>query len=181
VLKAVDRATGNISRKTRRSGWHTGGSYGGLRLVGVDGTTFNVANTPSLKSTAEKTKIRRGEAAFFRISCVALAALGSHRPLAVRVGRTANPKARSSKASSARLPRTTYSLRIAIMAAARGLPGWRRFRPSRFSLARPEAIRRAAGQDSGRRLKVGPRERSRSQIAHFGPEDSNSTSIPVSS
>lgn len=61
-------------------------SYGGLRLVGVDGTTFNVANTPTVKATAKKTKTRRGEAAFHRISCVALAALGSHRPLAVRIG-----------------------------------------------------------------------------------------------
>jgi len=61
-------------------------SYRGLRLVGVDGTTFNVANTPTVKATAVKTKTRRGEAAFFRISCVALAALGSHRPLSVRIG-----------------------------------------------------------------------------------------------
>jgi hypothetical protein len=61
-------------------------SYGGFRLVGVDGTTFNVANTPTVKATAEKTRTRRGEAAFFRISCVALAALGTHRPLAVRIG-----------------------------------------------------------------------------------------------
>ena len=61
-------------------------SYKGLRLVGVDGTTFNVANTPTVKESATKTKTRRGEAAFFRISCVALAALGSHRPLAVRIG-----------------------------------------------------------------------------------------------
>src|SRR3990172_8794725 len=59
-------------------------SYGGLRLVGVDGTTFNVANTPTMKATTVKTKTRRGEAAFCRISSVALAALGSHRPLAVR-------------------------------------------------------------------------------------------------
>lgn len=61
-------------------------SYAGFRLVGVDGTTFNVANTPTMKATAVKTKTRRGEAAFCRISCVALAALGSHRPLAVRIG-----------------------------------------------------------------------------------------------
>ncbi len=61
-------------------------SYKGLRLVGVDGTTFNVGNTPTMKDTATKTKTRRGEAAFYRISCVALAALGSHRPLAVRIG-----------------------------------------------------------------------------------------------
>lgn len=61
-------------------------SYGGFRLVGVDGTTFSLANTPIMKDTAEKTRTRRGEAAFFRISCVALTALGTHRPLAVRIG-----------------------------------------------------------------------------------------------
>ncbi len=61
-------------------------SYKGLRLVGVDGTTFNVGNTPTMKATATKTKTRRGEAAFYRISCVALTALGSHRPLAVCIG-----------------------------------------------------------------------------------------------
>ena len=61
-------------------------SYKGLRLVGVDGTTFNVGNTPTMKATAKKTKTRRGEAAFYRISCVALAALLPHRPLAVRIG-----------------------------------------------------------------------------------------------
>lgn len=45
-----------------------------------------ICNTPTEKATAEKSKIRRGEVAFYRISCVALAALCSHRPLAVRIG-----------------------------------------------------------------------------------------------
>lgn len=61
-------------------------TFGGFRIVGVDGTTFNCANTPPLKATALKTRTRRGTAAFFRISCVALCELGAHRPLAVRIG-----------------------------------------------------------------------------------------------
>jgi hypothetical protein len=58
----------------------------GLRLVGIDGTTFNVSNTPAIKATTEKIKSRKGESAFFRLSAVALAALASHRPLAVKIG-----------------------------------------------------------------------------------------------
>ena len=61
-------------------------TWKGYRLVGVDGTTFNVGNTPTMKATATKTKTRRGEAAFYRIPSVVLVALSSHRPLAVEIG-----------------------------------------------------------------------------------------------
>lgn len=64
----------------------SGAFYMGLRLVGIDGTTFNVSNTPTVKATTEKIKSRKGESAFFRLSAVALAALASHRPLAVKIG-----------------------------------------------------------------------------------------------
>ena len=64
----------------------SGAFYMGLRLVGIDGTTFNVSNTPTVKATTEKIKSRKGESAFFRLSAVALAALVSHRPLAVKIG-----------------------------------------------------------------------------------------------
>jgi len=64
---------------------HPHAFYKEMRLVGVDGTTFNVANTPPMKRISEKTKTRRGSAAFFRIGCVALVELGTHAPLAVRV------------------------------------------------------------------------------------------------
>jgi hypothetical protein len=39
-----------------------------------------------VKATAKKTKSRRGKAAFFRIGCVAAFELGTHGPLAVRIG-----------------------------------------------------------------------------------------------
>ena len=68
-------------------------TLGGFRLVGVDGTTFNCANTPTLKATVRKTKSRRGPSAYFRISCVALCELGAHRPLAVRIGQNEESEA----------------------------------------------------------------------------------------
>ena len=65
---------------------HPHAFYKKFRLVGVDGTSFSVANTPTIKATTRKTKSRRGKAAFFRIGCVAAVVLGTHRPLAVRIG-----------------------------------------------------------------------------------------------
>jgi hypothetical protein len=64
---------------------HPHAFYRGLRLVGVDGTTFNVANTPAMKLSAKKSKARRGSAAFHRVGCVALVELGTHCTLALRV------------------------------------------------------------------------------------------------
>ena len=61
-------------------------SYKGFRLVGIDGTTFNCGNTPSLQKTRTKVKSRRGDSAFFRISCVTLCELSEHRPLSIAIG-----------------------------------------------------------------------------------------------
>lgn len=65
---------------------HPHAFYKGMRLSGVDGTTFNVANTPPMKSTLKKTKCRRGKAAFYRIGCVAAVELGTHSPITLRIG-----------------------------------------------------------------------------------------------
>jgi Transposase DDE domain len=65
---------------------HPDAFYKGFRLVGVDGTTLNIGNTPPMKCRP-KTKTRRGRAAFHRISCVALCELGTHAPIALRIGR----------------------------------------------------------------------------------------------
>jgi len=65
---------------------HPHAFYKGLRLVGVDGTTFNVANTPPIKRSTAKTRARRGSEAFCRLRSVTLAELGTHHPLAARVG-----------------------------------------------------------------------------------------------
>jgi hypothetical protein len=55
----------------------SGAFYMGLRLVGIDGTNFNVSNTPTIKATTVKIKSRKSFSAFFRLSSVALVALAS--------------------------------------------------------------------------------------------------------
>lgn len=79
-------ALGAFLRPIANQYLHPHAFYKELRLVGVDGTTLSVANTPSMKATAKKTKSRRGKAAFFRVNCAAAFELGTHCPLSVRIG-----------------------------------------------------------------------------------------------
>jgi hypothetical protein len=64
---------------------HPHAFYKGLRLVGVDGTSLSIGNTPPIKASKKKTKSRRGKAAFFRIGCAAAVELGTHCSLALRI------------------------------------------------------------------------------------------------
>jgi hypothetical protein len=65
---------------------HSQAFYKGLRLVGIDGTKWSVANTPQIKSSVRKTRTRRGLAAFYKLGMTALYELGAHNPLAARIG-----------------------------------------------------------------------------------------------
>ena len=58
----------------------------GLRLVGIDGTRWNVANTPQQAARLTKAKTRRGSAAFAQIHMSALVELGTHAPLHATLG-----------------------------------------------------------------------------------------------
>lgn len=62
--------------------------YGGYRLVGVDGTQFSVLNTPALLAELPKAVSRRFKAAFAKLRVVSLVELGTHAPLAAKVGPT---------------------------------------------------------------------------------------------
>lgn len=66
---------------------HPHAFYKGMRLVGIDGTTWSVSNTPPIKSSARKTRSRRGSAAFYKLGMTALYELGTHNPLAARIGK----------------------------------------------------------------------------------------------
>jgi hypothetical protein len=59
----------------------------GWRLVALDGTQFSLTNTPQIKATMRKTKSRRGQAAFAKITTGVLLELGLHNPLAAAIGR----------------------------------------------------------------------------------------------
>ena len=67
---------------------HPRAFYHGLLLVGLDGTTWSVSNTPPIKASVKKTRSRRRSAAFYKLSMAALYELGTHNPLAGRIGVT---------------------------------------------------------------------------------------------
>ena len=65
---------------------HHGSFFKDLRLVGIDGTTWSVINTPANNARVPKAKTRRGLAAFGKAGRVALVELGTHGPLAAGIG-----------------------------------------------------------------------------------------------
>lgn len=65
---------------------HPGCFLGVLRLLGIDGTTWSVANTPQHLARITKANTRRGCAAFAKIAMSALVELGTHAPLQAAIG-----------------------------------------------------------------------------------------------
>jgi hypothetical protein len=65
---------------------HPDAFYHGLRLCGIDGSTFSVTNTPQVKKRMRKAKSRRGRAAFPKVGVAVMVELGLHNPLAAAVG-----------------------------------------------------------------------------------------------
>lgn len=65
---------------------HPGAFYEGLRLCGVDGSQFSVANTPQVKQGMKKAKSRRQRAAFAKIGVGVIVELGIHNPIAAAIG-----------------------------------------------------------------------------------------------
>jgi len=65
---------------------HPGCFFGKLRLVGIDGTTWSVSNTPQHLARLIKAKTRKGSAAFAKIAMSALVELGTHAPLSAAIG-----------------------------------------------------------------------------------------------
>jgi hypothetical protein len=65
---------------------HPDAFYQGLRLCGVDGSSFSVANTPQIKRQMRKARSRRGRAAFPKVGVAVLVELGLHNPLAAALG-----------------------------------------------------------------------------------------------
>lgn len=62
--------------------------YKGFRLTALDGTSFNLRNTPAMDERATKSRCRgkTGVPAFARLNSVVLVELGTHQPLAAAFG-----------------------------------------------------------------------------------------------
>jgi hypothetical protein len=69
-----------------KPGRHPDAFYQGLRLCGVDGSSFSVSNTPQVKRQMRKARSRRGRAAFPKVGVAVLVELGLHNPLAAALG-----------------------------------------------------------------------------------------------
>lgn len=65
---------------------HPEAFYHGLRLCGLDGTQFSVANTRQIKGRMRKAKSRRHRAAFAKLGAVGLVELGLRNPIGAAVG-----------------------------------------------------------------------------------------------
>lgn len=78
--------------------------YRGHRLMGVDGTEFSVANTPTLLGRVTKAASRRFESAFGKLAMCVLVELGSHNPVAAAIGEKGNCELALSRTLWARLP-----------------------------------------------------------------------------
>ena len=65
---------------------HPDAFYQGLRLCGVDGSSFSVTNTPQVKKQMRKARSRRGRAAFPKVGVAVMVELGLHNPLAAALG-----------------------------------------------------------------------------------------------
>jgi len=73
-------------RPKARPAQHPQAFYHGLRLCGLDGSQFSVANTPQVKKQLRKAKSRRGRAAFPKVGVAVMVELGLHNPLAAAIG-----------------------------------------------------------------------------------------------
>jgi len=61
-------------------------SYLGLRLVGIDGVEWSLANTKQINQACAKASNHRGRAAFAKLRCAALVEVLMHNPLAAKLG-----------------------------------------------------------------------------------------------
>jgi hypothetical protein len=65
---------------------HPDAFYHGLRLCGIDGSTFSISNTPQVKKRMKKARSRRGRAAFPKVGVAVMVELGLRNPLAAALG-----------------------------------------------------------------------------------------------
>jgi hypothetical protein len=61
--------------------------WAGWRLVAFDGTQFSLTNTPQISRQVRKARVRRGRAAFAKVTTAVLLELGLRNPLAAAIGR----------------------------------------------------------------------------------------------
>jgi hypothetical protein len=66
---------------------HPEAFWQGWRLIALDGTQFSLTNTPQVLETLPKVRMRRGYAAFAKMTTTVLVELGLHNPVAAAIAR----------------------------------------------------------------------------------------------
>ena len=137
----------------------------GWRLTALDGTQFNVTNTPQNNQALGKAKTRRGRAAFAKITTSVLLELGLHNPLAAAIGHHGQSEWQLSLSLLAQLPKQVLLLadRLSGCAAfvAQALKAYRRVGSHLLVRARTQikvqVLRRF--QDGSRLIRVPVRQK----------------------
>ena len=94
---------------------HPGAFWRGWRVVALDGTQFNLTNTPQLKGALrqgalKKAGTRRGPAAFAKIVTGVLLEVGLHNPLAAAIGHQGQSEWELARSLLAQLPKASLLL-----------------------------------------------------------------------
>lgn len=97
-------------RPLARAREDTRGFWRGWRLVALDGTQFNLSNTPQTNGVLPKARTRRRRAAFAKVCTSVLLELGLHNPLAAAIGRQGESEWVLARTLLARLPRRALLL-----------------------------------------------------------------------
>lgn len=89
---------------------HREAFWRGWRLVALDGSQFNLLNTPQITRTCAKARTRRGRAAFAKITAAVLLEVGLHNPIAAALGRQGESEWRLAQRLLAQLPKRALLL-----------------------------------------------------------------------
>src|SRR5262245_7481608 len=97
-------------RPRARPGPHGEAFWRGWRLVALDGSQFNLLNTPQVTRQTRKAQTRRGPAAFAKLPVAVLLEVGLHNPVAAAIGRDGESEWRLAQRLVAQLPPRTLLL-----------------------------------------------------------------------
>jgi hypothetical protein len=89
---------------------HPEAFYHGLRLLGIDGCEFSIANTPTAKRQCHKARSRCGRAAFAKIGLCVVGELVVHNPIAATIGAHQQSEMELARPLLPRLPADSLSL-----------------------------------------------------------------------
>ena len=84
--KVFEQMMSSALRSKANAKLHPQAFYQGLRLCGIDGSSFSIANTPQVHEQMKKASSRRMKAAFAKVGVVVMVELGLRNPIGASIG-----------------------------------------------------------------------------------------------